>query len=76
MKVKQTEKHLNGGEERRRSWIKEEPRWVLCLKNTKPFIRYMVCRIFSLFVVRKFYISYPEYDPPIGFNIYTQLKVI
>lgn len=40
MKVKQTEKHLNGGEERRRHGIKEEPQWVLCLKNTKPFIRY------------------------------------
>lgn len=40
MKVKQTEKHLNGGEERRRPRIKEEPRWVLCLKNTKSFIPY------------------------------------
>lgn len=40
MKVKQTEKHLNGEEERRRHKIKEEPRWVLCLKNTKSFIPY------------------------------------
>lgn len=40
MKVKQTEKHLNGEEERRRHKIKEEPRWALCLKNTKSFIPY------------------------------------
>lgn len=73
MKVKQTEKHLNGGEERRRHRIKEEPRWVLCFKNTKPFIRYGLQKFLIICYARVLHIL-SIMGSLIGFNIYIQLS--